>query len=425
MSIKLPYGLPAARQLRDEGIEVLGSTDVSGSDARPLRIALVNLMPRKADAEVQLARLLGASPHAIELTLVIPDGYDPKTAPRAHIAAFYQRWSAVRNRDFDGLIVTGAPVEILPFESVSYWKQLTEIFDWAAARGCPGYYICWAAQAALYHYHGVPKHRLGEKMFGVYRHRVVKRDSALLRGFDADFKVPVSRHTEVRAADLPHDRGIEILAESDEAGLCLVADRSHDATCMFNHLEYDADTLAAEYRRDLEAGVPVPRPHDYFPDDDPARAPVDGWRPHGHLLLRNWLDEVARRARRREAGGQAVDWLLAERRGPAPAGAAATDFLVVGAPGPEVLAEVLRRLAGFGLSPLAVKVHRHGSARGAIELRTDALPEVRVQRIARGLLEAAEVRRVSYRGAEGVGGILVRSGAQPDPAQLVARPAAA
>jgi homoserine O-succinyltransferase len=259
MSITLPQGLPAARRLRQEGIEVLGPAAVSGSNTRPLKIALVNLMPKKADAEMQIARLLGATAHAVELTLVIPDGYRPKTAPAAHIAAFYQRWGAVRERDFDGLIVTGAPIETLPFEEVSYWDQMTEILDWAAARGCPAYYICWAAQAALYHYHGVPKHALAEKAFGVYRHRVRAREAALLRGFGADFPVPVSRHTEVRAADLPRGRGLEVLAESDAAGLCLIADPKRAATYMFNHLEYDADSLAAEYRRDLEAAAAVPR----------------------------------------------------------------------------------------------------------------------------------------------------------------------
>ena len=408
MSLKLPEGLPAAKRLRDEGIEIFGAAEVSGSDTRPLRVALINLMPRKADTEVQIARLLGATAHAVELTLVIPDGYHPKTAPAAHIAAFYERWSAVRERDFDGLIVTGAPVETLPFEEITYWNQMTGIFDWAAARGCPAYYICWAAQAALHHYHGVPKQCLVEKMFGVYSHRVLERGSALLRGFGTDFPVPVSRYTEVRAADLPVGRGLDILADSADAGLCLIADRERRATYMFNHLEYDAGSLAAEYRRDLEAGMPIPLPHEYFPNDDPGRAPVNRWRTHGHLLMRNWLDQIAGHARRRDAGGQAVDWLLADRRGPKPAGQAVSDFLISGGPGETALPEVLHRLADFGLSPLVVKVQGSGSARGAIELRTDALPEARVQRIARGLLAAAGARRVSYRGAGGTGGVLVK-----------------
>jgi len=425
MSIKLPIGLPAARQLRDEGIEVLGPAAASGSNCRPLRIVLVNLMPKKADAEVQIARLLGATSHRVEVTLAIPDGYHPKTAPRGHIAAFYERWSAVRERDFDGLIVTGAPIETLPYEAVGYWDQMTEIFDWAAARGCPAYYICWAAQAALYHYHGVPKHDLAEKRFGVYRHRVQVRNSALLRGIGGDFPVPVSRHTEVRAADLPKGRGLEVLADSAKAGLCLIADRPHDATYMFNHLEYDADSLGAEYRRDLEAGVPVPPPHDYFPDDDPAQAPLNRWRTCGDLLMRNWLDGIAEAARRRDAGAGEIDWLLAERRGPKPVGPAVSDFLISGGSGSSALPEVLCRLAEFGLSPLAVKVQGPGAARGAMELRTDALPEARMQRIARGLLAAAGARRVSYRGAGGRGGVLVKpvalgSGAAPPVAQPVA-----
>jgi hypothetical protein len=215
-----------------------------------------------------------------------------------------------------------------------------------------------------------------------------------------------------------------VLADSAEAGLSLIADRPHDATYMFNHLEYDADSLGAEYRRDLEAGVPVPPPHDYFPDDDPARAPLNRWRPYGHLILRNWLDGIAEAARRRDAGACEVDWLLAERRGPKPAGPAASDFLISGGSGSSALPEVLRRLAEFGLSPLAVKVQGPGAARGAIELRTDAVPEARMQRIARGLLAAAGACRISYRGTGGTGGVLVKP-VTPAAGPPVARPVAA
>jgi homoserine O-succinyltransferase len=426
MSIKLPDSLPAGKILRNEGIEVLGPESPPRPGARPLRIALLNLMPEKADAEVQIARLLGAAPYAVEVTLFLPDSHTPKTAPAAHIAAFYERWSAIRQREFDALIVTGAPVETLPFEEVTYWRELTEIFDWARVHVCRSFYICWSAQAALYHFHGVPKHGLDQKMFGVFRHRVADTGAALLSGFGEAFPVPVSRHTEVRAADLPANVGLEVLADSDQAGLCLIEDRPRGAVYMFNHLEYDAGTLRDEYLRDLEAGAPVPVPRHYFPGDDPARPPIDGWRPYGHLLFRNWIAEIGRCAHADGANDEPVRWLLAERRGPALVGQAFSDFLISGNRSPDSLAEVLRGLAEFGLSPRAVKVHRHGDAQAAIELRSDAVPEARAQRIARAFLDVEGIRRVAYRTTEGAGGLLVKPVAPPlGPAQLLERPAAA
>ncbi len=234
--------------------------------------------------------------------------------------------------------------------------------------------------------------------------------------------MPVSRHTEARAADLPADVGIAVLADSDESGLCLIEDRPRGAVYMFNHLGYDAGTLRDEYRRDLEAGAPVPVPRHYFPGDDPARPPIDGWRPYGHLLLRNRIAEIGRCARADGANDAPLRWLLAERRGPALVGQAVSDFLVSGNRGPDSLAEVLRGLTGFGLSPRALKVHRHLGAQAAIELRSDAVPEARAQRIARALLHVAGVRRVSYRTGAGAGGLLVKPAAPPPgPAQLLER----
>ena len=297
MSIILPDGLPALWALKAEGLKAVSARDAAGGARDPLRVLLVNLMPDKPATERQIARLLAGTPHPVELALAIPDGYRPKTADPAHIWAFYKPWSRVRDEDFDGLVVTGAPVETLAFEDVTYWPELTEIFDWAEETVSRSVYICWAAQAALRHFHGVPKRRLAKKLSGVFRHRVHAQRHPLLRGFGADFAVPVSRHSEVRTGDLPRGRGLEILATSEEAGLCAVADGRNGALYMFNHLEYEADTLRREYLRDLKTaapGAPVAPPRNYFPGDDPARPPVNGWCRHGRLLFGNWLDEIGR-----------------------------------------------------------------------------------------------------------------------------------
>lgn len=294
MSIALPPGLPARRILMAEGIDV-----VSGNELRrPLRVCLVNLMPNKAVTETQIARLLGATPLSVELTLCVPDSYRSTKTPPAHIAAFYRTWSRIRDERFDGIVVTGAPVETLPFEDVTYWADLCAIFDWAVSRNIAGFHICWAAQAALHHFHGVPKHQLAEKKFGVFRHRVTNARSPLLRGFGEEFPAPVSRHTEVRAANLSAQAGLDVLAASAEGGLCLVEDRAKRAVCMFNHLEYDAGTLGEEFVRDRSAGKQIALPCDYFPDDDPERMPANVWRRYGHLLFANWLGEIHRMARR-------------------------------------------------------------------------------------------------------------------------------
>jgi homoserine O-succinyltransferase len=293
MSIVLPKGLPAQDTLAREGIDVR-DRDAADDRMRPgtLRIALLNLMPMKPVTETQFARLLGAGPYDVELTLLLPDGYMPKSVPAAYLHQFYRRWSEVREATFDGLIVTGAPVETLPFQEVAYWRQLARIFDWSQTHVAGSFHICWAAQAALHHFHGVPKHALARKAFGVYRHRVRNWGDPLMRGFGAELPIPVSRHTEVRAGDLPRGRGITVLAESPETGLALLADRPRHAYYMFNHLEYDGDTLAREYRRDVAAGKPVDLPANYFPDDDPTRDPPHTWRAAARLVFRNWLAEL-------------------------------------------------------------------------------------------------------------------------------------
>ena len=310
MSIALPIGLPARTTLAAEGIEILAGDELDRRGRRPLRICLVNLMPNKIATETQICRLLGATSLPVAVTLCVPDSYRSKTAPESHVATFYRPWSRIRDEPFDGVVVTGAPIETLPFEEVTYWRELCALFDWAKARVASGLYICWAGQAALYHFHGVPKHPLPGKIFGVYRQRVAGADSRLLRGFGEEFPVPVSRHTEVRAADLPRQAGLTLLAGSSEAGLCLIEDRANRAVCMFNHLEYDAGTLGDEFRRDQQAGKPIDIPRNYFPGDNAERAPVNVWRHYGHLLWSNWLGEIYRTPAARGAEQPASPWTL-------------------------------------------------------------------------------------------------------------------
>jgi homoserine O-succinyltransferase len=408
MPIILTRNLPAYRILRDEGVEVLQPGDGTHRQPPPLRIALLNLMPEKTNTETQIARLLGESAHPVELTFFVPDSYRSKTTPAGHLATFYDRWSSIRERHFDGLIVTGAPVETLPFEDVTYWSELTAIFDWARCRVGQSYYICWAAQAALYHFHGVPKRPLAEKMFGVFAHRIVKPDTPLMKNLDEGFRVPVSRHTEVAAADLPAARGLEILAESDEAGLCLVHDAPIRAHYMFNHLEYDADTLAREYARDLRRGRPVALPRHYFPDDDPARDPAHSWRGSARTLFRNWLNEVERQGRSGECGAEAMDWLLGGDAGPVPVGIPLADFLISVETSLEAVPALLRVLAEIGHSPMALKVAKGNAPLSYITLRISEIEGAAAAWIARKILQGvAGVHRTSYRHIDGSGGTMV------------------
>ena len=275
---------------------VIRETDAIRQDIRPLRIALLNLMPNKIRTEAQIARLIGSTPLQVEMTLLQTGSYRPRNTPKKHLIDFYKTWDQVRHEKFDGLIVTGAPIETMPFEEVDYWRELTAIFDWAQHNVFRGFYICWGAQAALHHFHGVPKHQLERKMFGVFRHRLTGVRSSLLIGFNDEFSIPVSRHTEVRRAEVPVKPGLNVLAESPLSGLCLMEDLPHRAVYMFNHLEYDADTLKHEYERDLDAGAEIQLPMNYFPGDDPAQPPVNYWRAYAHLLLWNWINEMYQHA---------------------------------------------------------------------------------------------------------------------------------
>ena len=290
MPIKVPDNLPAKATLENEGVLLITEQVAVRQDVRPLEIALLNLMPEKIKTETQISRLLGATPLQIELTLVTTSTYAPKNTSAEHMLAFYRPWDEVRERKFDGLIITGAPIETLPFQEVAYWPELTQILDWSQSHVQETFDICWAGQAALQHFYGVPKYELPEKMFGVFPYNVIGGSDGLLRGFNDEIAVPVSRYTEVRREDLPDVPGLSVLLDSDEAGLCLIRDEARRHIYMFNHLEYDSTTLADEYHRDVAAGMEIKLPANYFPQDDPARPPVNKWRAHANVLISNWVN---------------------------------------------------------------------------------------------------------------------------------------
>ncbi len=292
MPIKIPNDLPARKTLEEEGVQVIKESDAIRQDIRPLRIALLNLMPDKIRTETQIARVVGSTPLQVEVTLLKTDSYKSKNVPERHLIDFYHTWDEVKDQKFDGLIVTGAPIETMPFEEVDYWDELTQIFDWTQSHVFRSFHLCWGAQAALHHFHGVPKYELNRKLFGIFRHHIVTPGSGLVRGFNDEFSIPVSRHTEVRREDIPDKPGLRILAESAESGLCLMEDLEHKAVYMFNHLEYDADTLKREYERDLATGTEIDMPKNYFPDDDATQPPVNQWRAYAHLLFWNWIYEI-------------------------------------------------------------------------------------------------------------------------------------
>ena len=292
MPIKIPADLPAHDVLTREGVQVMSEETAIHQDIRPLQIALVNLMPKKVQTETQLARLIGAGPLQIELTLIRMTEHRSRNTSEAHMEAFYRPFAEIRDRKFDGLIITGAPIELLDFEAVGYWNELCEIFDWTQTHVHSTMAICWGGQAMLHHFHGVPKHELAQKAFGCMRHQILAPASPYLRGFSDDFAVPVSRWTETRTEDLPDNAGLEVLVDSDQAGPCLIHDPNHRALYMFNHLEYDSDTLKQEYDRDVANGTPIDVPVGYYPNDDPSRAPLNKWRSHAHLLYGNWVNEI-------------------------------------------------------------------------------------------------------------------------------------
>ena len=290
MPVKIPDGLPAIEALAKENIFVMTQERASAQDIRPLHIAILNLMPTKQATETQLLRMLGNTPLQVEVTFLHTGSYTSRNTEGDYLDTFYRTFDEIEGDRFDGLVVTGAPVEQYAFEDVSYWDELARLMDWADRHVFSTLYICWAAQAALYHFYGIEKHRLSNKLFGVFPHMVLDRSNRLVRGFDDVFYAPHSRHTTIYVSDAAKAADLDILAMSNEGGLYLAA--SHDGGRVFatGHSEYDAGTLDAEYRRDLAAGKPIRIPKNYYPNDDPTQQPMLSWRAHGSLLFSNWLN---------------------------------------------------------------------------------------------------------------------------------------
>lgn len=290
MPIKIPNQLPATETLTRENIFVMTETRAITQDIRPLQILLLNLMPTKVDTETQLARVLGNTPLQIELELIAPTGHVSKNTSAEHMLAFYKTFDEVKERTFDGLVITGAPVENLPFEEVDYWPELCRIMDWSRTHVHSTLHICWGAQAGLYHHYGIPKRQLPQKLFGVFEHTVEDPNFILFRGFDDRFQVPHSRHTTVDRADIEAVPGLKVLAASPEAGVYAVKTDGGRQIFLMGHAEYDRDTLKKEYLRDVAAGADIQLPKHYFPNDDPAQTPVVTWRSCANLLYSNWLN---------------------------------------------------------------------------------------------------------------------------------------
>jgi len=290
MPVKIPDSLPAMGILESENIFVMGENRALHQDIRPLRLAILNLMPTKVTTETQLLRLLGNTPLQVEIELLHMESHESRNTSAEHLLEHYSSFREVRDQKFDGLIITGAPVEQLPFEEVDYWPELVELMDWARENVYSTLYICWGAQAGLFHYYGVPKYDLPAKMFGVFEHTVNIRFERLVRGFDDTFYAPHSRHTEIRREDVLAVPELVLLSESSEAGVYIVlsADRRH--VFVTGHSEYDPLTLQSEYVRDVNKGLPIAVPRNYYPGDDPTRVPVVRWRSHSNLLFANWLN---------------------------------------------------------------------------------------------------------------------------------------
>jgi len=290
MPIKIPSALPAFKALDSENIFVMTDERAAGQDIRPLEIVIVNLMPTKIATETQLLRLLGNTPLQVNITLLRTAEHLSRHTPLQHLERFYQTFEQISHRSFDGMIVTGAPVEHLPFEEVDYWGELVRIMNYAHRHVFSTLYICWAAQAALNHFYGIEKHHLPQKLSGIFSHRILEPTCRLFRGFDDVFKAPHSRHTFLRREEILRAQGLNLLAESDEAGVTLVESRDHAEVFMTGHLEYDRDTLAGEYIRDTDKGLNPRVPAHYFPNDDPSLQPVVSWRSAAHLFFSNWLN---------------------------------------------------------------------------------------------------------------------------------------
>jgi homoserine O-succinyltransferase len=294
MPITLPATLPAYDVLRNEGVMVMTPDRAAQQDIRPLRIGLLNLMPKKIQTETQFARLIGATPLQINFHLIRMSEHQTRNTAAEHMETFYRPFAEVEasGEKFDGLIITGAPIEHLPFEEVTYWDELRRVMDWTQTHVHSTFGVCWGGMAMIYHFHGVQKHMLNAKAFGCFRHQNLNPTSPYLRGFSDDFVIPVSRWTEVRQSEIAAAPGLRTLLGSEEVGPCLVEDAGHRALYIFNHFEYDSDTLKQEYDRDVAADTPINVPLNYYPDDNPANPPKNRWRSHAHLLYGNWLNEI-------------------------------------------------------------------------------------------------------------------------------------
>ena len=290
MPIAIPNDLPAAEVLQNENIFVMKQTRAETQQIRPLEIVLLNLMPTKIVTETQLSRKLGNTPLQVHLELMMLSSHKPKNTPEEHLLAFYKTFDELKDRKFDGMVITGAPVENIPFEQVNYWEELKQIMEWSKDHVHSTFHICWGAQAGLYYHYGINKKQLPEKLFGVFPHKADYKRAILLRGFDDEFWVPHSRHTTIDRADIEATPGLKILASSEEAGVYIVMNKEGRQIFVTGHSEYDADTLEREYLRDKYLGLPIQVPKNYYPDDDDSKAPIVRWRGHGNLLYSNWLN---------------------------------------------------------------------------------------------------------------------------------------
>ena len=290
MPIQIPNDLPAAETLKNENIFVMNQTRAETQHIRPLEIVLLNLMPTKIVTETQLSRVLGNTPLQVHLELMMSSSHKSKKTPEEHLLSFYKTFEELKERKFDGMVITGAPVEHMEFEKVDYWDELVRIMEWSKTHVHSTFHICWAAQAGLYYHYGIQKHPLPEKLFGVYPHHADYKRAILLRGFDDTFWAPHSRHTTIDRADVEAQPGLKILASSDEAGVYIIMNKEGRQIFVTGHSEYDPDTLEREYLRDKNQGLPIHVPVNYYPNDDDTKPPVVRWRGHGNLLYSNWLN---------------------------------------------------------------------------------------------------------------------------------------
>lgn len=290
MPIRIPNDLPAVKTLEGENIFVMTETRAITQDIRPLKILVLNLMPKKIETETQLSRILGNTPLQVELELIHTKSHRSKNTSAEHLLAFYKTFDDVKDQNFDGMIITGAPVEQMPFEEVEYWEELCEIMEWTKTHVHSTFHICWGAQAGLYYHFGIDKKPLDKKMFGIFPHKAEYKRSMLLRGFDDVFMVPHSRHTAIDEEAVRKTKGLKVLASSEEAGIYAISTKNGKQIFITGHSEYDADTLKNEYLRDVNEGKPIEIPKNYFPGDNPKKAPIVSWRSHANLLYSNWLN---------------------------------------------------------------------------------------------------------------------------------------